>query len=88
MADAQNGHRRAWAEAAHHEVGAGVQDIPVSFARPDHRPSELSMVRRHHLYPDRARLPLSGGDHGLGEPCGAGVAAVQHHGQRIRRRGA
>src|SRR5262245_53810089 len=41
-----------------------------------------------HLYPDRPRLALSGGDHGLGEPCGAGMAAVEHHGQRIRRRGA
>ena len=62
---------------------AGAQDIPVSFARPDHRPSEPGVVRRHHLYPDRPRLALSGGDHGLGEPCGAGMAAVEHHGQRI-----
>jgi hypothetical protein len=50
-ADAQNGHRRAWAEAAHHEVCAGAQDIPISFARSDHRPSEPGMVRRHHLSP-------------------------------------
>ena len=56
----------------------------LSAARSDDRASEPGLVRRHHLYPDRPRLPLSRGDHGLGEPCGAGVAAVEHHGQRIR----
>ena len=28
--------------------------------------------------PVRPRFPLSGGDHGLGEPGGSGVAAIQH----------
>ena len=32
-ADAPDGHRRARPEAAHHEAGAGPQDIPVSAAR-------------------------------------------------------
>ena len=34
-----------------------------------------------------ARLPLSGGDHGLGEPGGAGMAAVEHHGYLVLRLG-
>src|SRR5712691_4820826 len=33
---------------------------------------------RDHLHPDGQGLPLPGGDHGLGEPCRAGVAAVEH----------
>jgi putative transposase len=30
------------------------------------------------LHPDAARLPLPGGDHGLGQPQGLGLAAVEH----------
>ena len=38
------------------------------------------MGGRHHLHPDRTRLPLPGGDHRLGEPGGAGLAAVEYDG--------
>jgi hypothetical protein len=31
-----------------------------------HASTARLVVRRHHLYPDRPRLPLSCGDHGLG----------------------
>jgi len=31
-----------------------------------------------HLHPDGPGLSLFGGDHGLGEPCRAGVAALEH----------
>jgi transposase InsO family protein len=44
-------------------------------------------VRRHHLHPDWPRLPLSRGDHGLGEPGSAGLAAVQHYGNLVLRLG-
>ncbi|MFK4577997.1 transposase InsO family protein [Bradyrhizobium ottawaense] len=37
------------------------------------RPNQVT-VCGHHVYPDRPGLPLSRGDHGLGEPGGAGVA--------------
>src|SRR5271165_6939772 len=30
------------------------------------------------LHPDGVRLPLSGGDHRLGQPGGSGMAAVEH----------
>ncbi len=40
------------------------------------------------LHPGPARLPVPGGDHGLGDaPC-ARLAAVKHHGRRVLRRGA
>ena len=41
------------------------------------------LVRRHHLYPGAARLPLPGGDHGLGEPPRPGLAAVEHAGRGL-----
>ena len=41
------------------------------------------LVRRHHLYPGAPRLPLPGGDHGLGEPPRAGLAAVEHAGRGL-----
>ena len=37
-------------------------------------------MRRHHLHPGAARLPLLGGDHGLGDPLRLGLAAVEHAG--------
>ena len=72
----------------HDQAGAGAQDLPVSAARPGDRPAQPGLGGRHHLHPDRARLPLPGRDHGLGEPGGAGVAAVEHDGRRVLRRGA
>src|SRR6266481_6267225 len=38
---------------------------------------------RPDLHPDGARLPLSGGDHRLGEPGGSGPAAVEHVGYQL-----
>src|SRR3954463_6934336 len=42
------------------------------------RAGQSGLVRRRHLHPDGPGLPLPGGHHGLGEPCRAGVAAVEH----------
>ncbi|MGL3104517.1 IS3 family transposase [Bradyrhizobium sp. BR 1432] len=44
--------------------------FPLSAARPRDRAPQPDLVRRHHLRSDRPRLPLSRGDHGLGEPGG------------------
>ena len=41
------------------------------------------VVFRHHLHPGAGRVPVPGGDYGLGEPAGAGVAAEQHDGHRV-----
>lgn len=46
---------------------------------------------RHHLHSDGAGVPVSGGDHRLSHPGGAGVALVEHDGygllHRCARRG-
>ena len=65
-----------------------AQDLSVSAAAPDDRAAEPGLVRRRHLHPDAARLPLPRRDHGLGEPQGPGLAAVEHDGGRLLRRGA
>ena len=41
---------------------------------------------RYHLHPGAARLPLPGGDHGLGEPVRPGLAAVEHAGRKLLHR--
>src|SRR5271163_3635789 len=40
------------------------------------------------LHPDGVRLPLSGGDHRLGQPGGSGMAAVEHQRCEFLRGGA
>ena len=52
------------------------------------RAAQPGVVRRHHLHPAGQGLPVPGGDHGLVEPQGAGVAAVEHHGRAVLHRGA
>src|SRR6059058_653926 len=47
------------------------------------RAGQSGVVRGRHLHPDGQGLPLSRGDHGLGKPSGAGVAAVEHAGRRF-----
>ena len=47
---------------------------------------EPCLVRRYHLYPGAARLPLPGGDHGLGKPVRPGLAAVEHTGRKLLHR--
>ena len=48
------------------------------------RPHQV-WVRRHHLHPCPARLPVPGRDYGLGDsPCSR-LAAVEHHGRLLLR---
>ena len=63
----------------HGRSRARAQDVSLPAARPDDRRAEPRVGGRHHLHPDGVRLPLSGGDHRLGQPGGLGVAAVEHH---------
>ena len=48
----------------------------------------LGVVRGHHVHPGDDRLSVPGRDHGLGQPTCAVVAAVEHDGQQLLRRGA
>src|SRR5882672_3016963 len=85
-ADAPNGHRGTRAEAEDDETRARAQDLPIPAAQPGDRPAEPGVGGRHHLPPDRARVPLPGGGDRLGEPGGAGVAAVEHDGYFVLHR--
>ena len=82
-ADAADGHRGAGAEAAHDHTGGWAQDLPVSAACCGDRSTGSGLGGGHDLHPDRARLPVSGGDHGLGEPGGAGVATIEYAGHFV-----
>lgn len=59
---------------------ARPQDLPVSAARCGDRSTEPGVGSGHNLPADWSRLSVSGGDHGLGKPRCAGMAAVEQHG--------
>src|SRR5271154_4259597 len=64
----------------HETTRPGTQDLSLPLAwRGDHR-AEPCVGVRHHLYSDGDRPSLSGGDHRLGQPRGAGQAAVEYDG--------
>ena len=69
-------------------VRARAQDIPLPAARPEDCRAEPRVGGRRDLHPDGMRLPLSGGDHRLGQPSGSGVAAVEHQRCELLRSGA
>src|SRR6266853_1797168 len=62
----------------HEQAGGGPQDLPLPAGRALDRAGQSGLVLGRHLHPDGQGLPLPGGDHGLGEPCRADVAAVEH----------
>ena len=82
--DAADGHRRLGAEATHDKTRAGAtRSSPIS-AQPGDRAGRIHVWAADITYvPDRAGISLHGGDHRLGEPCGAGLAAVEHDGCRV-----
>src|SRR5882762_8473209 len=64
--------------AEYEQAGTGAQDLPLPAWGALDRTGQSGVVRGRHLHPDGPGLSLPGGDHGLGEPCRAGVAAVEH----------
>ena len=77
-ADAGDGDRGAGSAPRHEQGRARAQDIPLPAARPEDCRAEPRVGGRRDLHPDGVRLPLSGGDHRLGQPGGSGMAAVEH----------
>ena len=75
-------------QAAHERRAAGSPRLPVPVARTEDRPSGPGVVRGHHVHPGDDRLSVRSRDHGLGQPTYAVVAAVEHDGQQLLRRGA
>src|SRR5208337_2643258 len=82
-ADAGDGDRGAGSAPRHEQGRARAQDISLPAARPEDCRAEPRAGGRRDLHPDGVRLPLSGGDHRLGQPGGSGMAAVEH--QRCER---
>src|ERR1700730_10056393 len=70
------------------QAGGGAQDLSLPAARARDRAGQSGLVLRRYLHPDGQGLSLPGGDHGLGEPRGAGLAPLQHARRRFLRRGA
>ena len=60
--------------AQHKQEASSAQDVAISAEEDDHRPAEPSLVRRYHLHPYAAWLPVPGCNHGLVQPQGSGVA--------------
>lgn len=74
--------------AKNQRAASATQGLPVSVAASDHRAAQPGLVRRCHLHPDAAGLPLPCRHHGLGDAKGSCVASVEHDGSRLLRRGA
>ena len=66
----------------------GTPGLSLSSRGNGDRDAQPGLVRRHHLHPCPARLPLPGRYHGLGDPPCARLAAVEQHGCLLLHRGA
>ena len=84
--DAPDGASGNLSGAAHQRSAPRAPGLPISAAGSGDRAVESRLVRRYHLHPGAARLPLPGGDHGLGEPVRPGLAAVEHAGRKLLHR--
>ena len=84
------GWNRWFAAPPRAEQGRGGEEVYLICARPeDCRDAQrMQAGGRRDLHPDGVRLPLSGGDHRLGQPGGSGVAAVEHQRCELLRGGA
>src|SRR5271169_2203367 len=87
-ADAGDGDRGAGSAPRHEQGHARAQDIPLPAARPEDCRAEPRVGGRRDLHPDGVWLPVSGGDHRLGQPGGSGMAAVEHQRCELLRGGA
>ncbi len=66
---------------------SGTQDLSVPPPGLGYHPPQSGLVYRHHLHSDAARVPLPGRHHGLVQPEGAELAAVELNGRRVLHRG-
>jgi len=86
-ADASDGSGGHLPSTENQRAAPGAQDLSLSAQGAGDRAAQPGLVRRHHLHPRPARVPVPGGDHGLGDaPC-ACLAIVQYHGRRVLCRG-
>jgi hypothetical protein len=64
-----------------------TSDLSLPAAETAYHAPKPRLVQRYHLYSGTARVPLSGGDHGLGHAQNAGMAALEHAGRQLLCRG-
>ena len=62
----------------HQQKAPSAPDLPLFAEKVANQARQPCLVQRHNLYPGAARLPLSGRNHGLGNPQGLVLAAVQY----------
>ena len=72
--------------AQHQQETPGAQYPYLLKGLAINRPNQ-GLARRHHLYPDGALVPVFGSHHGLVYTQGSGLAAVEHAGNGLLRRG-
>lgn len=65
-------------EVQNQSAASRAQDLSISAARGADRLARSGVVRRHSVRTNEVRLLMSGSDHGLTQPCGAGLAVVEH----------
>src|SRR5271170_2958420 len=78
--DAQDGLGADLPAPEDQRTASAASDMAIPASPPDHRPAEPGLVRRRDLHPDAPRLPVPGRHHGLVQPQGSGVAAVEYDG--------
>ena len=75
--DGQDGSDADLPAPAHDGSASGAPDLSVSAPGDGDHSAEPGLVRRHHVYPDAAGVPLPGGGDGLGNQEGAVLAGVE-----------
>jgi hypothetical protein len=55
-------------------------DLPIPAAKVDYHTPKPCLVQRHYLHSSAAWVLVSGGNHGLGDPQGVSMAAIEHIG--------
>ena len=81
-ANAADGDGSALSPSAHDQARTRAQDLSVSAARRRDHATEPGVGDGHHLYPDGARLRLSGRRARLVQPSRAVVERIDHDGRR------
>ena len=78
--DAQDGFGADLPTPKDEPTASAASYMAISASPSDHRSAEPGLVRRRDLHPDAPRLPIPGRDHGLVQPQGSGMEAIEHDG--------
>ena len=75
--DAPDGPSGRLSQAEDQPATSGPSGLPLPAQGPGDHASQPGLVRRHHLRARQPRLPLSCGNHGLGDAQGAELAGIE-----------